>query len=83
MNGFIVLLAFYLGANTDGQVVTTAKGAADYVAKYISKYGAGQSVAARIGSLLDDIIGRIEENKTSTVASLLSKAFVGVDIVEP
>ena len=74
------MLMIVLGANMDAQVVTTAKGAADYVAKYISKYGAGQSVTSRIGSLLDDIIGRLPEDKTCTVAKVMSKAFVATAV---
>ena len=44
VNNHIVALAIVLGANTDAQPVLTAKGVADYVAKYITKYGAGMSV---------------------------------------
>ena len=64
----------------DAQTVLTAKGAADYVAKYISKYGAGSSVAARIGSILDDIITRQPENKTMTITQLMSKAFIATAV---
>ena len=64
----------------DAQVVATLKGAADYVATYISKYGAGQSVNARIGSLLDDIITRLPEDKKSTVASVMAKAFIATAV---
>ena len=67
-------------ANTDAQAVVTTKGAADYVAKYISKYGAGQSVNARIGSLLDDIITKLPEGKKTTVSSILAKAFVATSV---
>ena len=56
------------------------KGAADYVAKYISKYGAGQSVNARIGSILDDIITKLPEGKGATVASVMAKAFVSTAV---
>ncbi|MEC9336428.1 MAG: hypothetical protein VYC68_02890, partial [Candidatus Thermoplasmatota archaeon] len=80
MNGYIALIMLFLCANMDAQVVTTAKGAADYVAKYISKYGAGQSVNARIGSLLDDIITRLPEDKRTTVASIMSKAFIATAV---
>ena len=51
INGYIPMLMLALCANMDAQTVMTAKGAADYVAKYISKYGPGQSVAAKIGSV--------------------------------
>ena len=80
MNGHIPLLANYLMANMDAQAVVTTKGAADYVAKYISKYGAGQSVNARIGSLLDDIITKLPEGKKTTVSSILAKAFVATSV---
>ena len=59
LNGYIPLLMLALCANMDAQTVMTAKGAADNVAKYISKYGASQSVAARIGSILDDIVSKL------------------------
>ena len=39
VNSMHVMLAISLGANCDGQAVLITKGAADYVAKYISKYG--------------------------------------------
>ena len=64
----------------DAQVVATLNGAVDYVAKYISKYGAGQSVTARIGSLIDDIITRLPEGKKTTVCSVLSKAFMSTSV---
>ena len=76
VNGVHVLLAIALGANFDGNPALTAKGAADYVAKYISKYGASRSVAARIGSILDDIITKLPENQTMTVTQLMAKAFM-------
>ena len=50
VNNHLAALAICLGANTDAQAVLTAKGVADYVAKYITKYGAGQSVHSRIAS---------------------------------
>ena len=68
---------FFLCANVDAQVVTTWKGACDYVCKYITKYGAGQSVNARVASLIDDIITRIPENKTKTVASIMARGHGG------
>ena len=80
VNGHLVALAICLGANTDAQPVLTAKGVADYVCKYITKYGAGQSVSARIASLLDDIVSRVPEGKTMTVASLLAKAFIATAV---
>ena len=48
--------------------------------KYITKYGAGQSVSSRIASLLDDIVSRVPEGKTMTVASLLAKAFIATAV---
>ena len=80
VNGYIPNLAIFLLANMDAQPVVTVKGAADYVAKYISKYGAGQSVNARIGSLLDDIITKLPEGKKTTVSSILAKAFVATSV---
>jgi hypothetical protein len=76
----MALVILFLCANMDAQVVATAKGAADYVAKYISKYGAGQSVNARIASLIDDIITRLPEEKKTTIASVMSKAFIATAV---
>ena len=59
VNSHLVACAIVLGANSDCQPILTAKGVADYVCKYITKYGAGMSVTSRIASLLDDIIGRV------------------------
>ena len=69
-----------LGANSDCQPILTAKGVADYVCKYITKYGAGMSVNARVASLLDDIISRVPEGRTMTVAPLLAKAFIATAV---
>ena len=69
VNSHLVALAIALGANTDCQPILTAKGVADYVCKYITKYGAGQSVSSRIASLLDDIVSRVPEGKTITGSS--------------
>ena len=80
INGYIALLALTLCANMDAQVVATMKGAADYVTKSISMYGAGQSVNARIGSLLDDIITKMPEDKKATVASVMAKAFIATAV---
>ena len=79
VNGRLVALAMALGANTDCQPVLTAKGVADYVSKYITKYGAGMSVTSRISSLLDDIVSRCN-TETLTIASLLSKAFIATAV---
>ena len=48
--------------------------------KYITKYGAGMSVTARIASLLDDIVSRVPDGKTMTVSSLISKAFIATAV---
>ena len=80
INGHIPVLAVHLLANMDAQAVVTLKGAADYVAKYISKYGAGQSVNAQIGSILDDVITKLPEGKKTTVSSILAKAFVATSV---
>ena len=48
--------------------------------KYITKYGAGQSVSSRIASLLDNIVSRVPDGKTMTVASLLAKAFIATAV---
>ena len=73
-------MLLFLCANVDAQVVTTAKGASDYVCKYITKYGTGQSVNARVANLIDDIITKIPEDKKSTVASVMAKAFVATAV---
>ena len=80
INGYMPLVTLFLCANMDAHVVTTAKGAVEYVAKYISKYGAGQSVNARIASIIDDIITRLPEEKKSTIASVMSKAFIATAV---
>ena len=46
----------------------------------ITKYGAGMSVNARVASLLDDIISRVPEGRTMTVAPLLAKAFIATAV---
>ena len=66
INSHLVGAAIALGANTDAQPVLTAAGVADYVTKYITKYGTGQSVMARVSSLLDDVIGKLSEGKGTT-----------------
>ena len=77
-----VLLAIALGAKCDGQAVLTTMGAADYVAKYISKYGAGQSVHRHVANLLDDIVCNTPEGRRMTVSSLLAKAFIATSVPE-
>ena len=80
VNSHLVACAIVLGANSDCQPILTAKGVADYVCKYITKYGAGMSVTARIASLLDDIVSRLPEDKLTTVQSLISKAFIATAV---
>ena len=80
VNSHLAALAIALGANTDCQPILTAKGVADYVCKYITKYGAGQSVSSRIASLLDEIVSRVPEGRTMTIASLLAKAFIATAV---
>ena len=58
----------------------TATGAADYVAKYISKYGSGSTVASHVAHLIDDIICKQDPGHKMTIASLLSKAFVATAV---
>ena len=74
VNSHLVALAIVLGANTDCQPILTAKGVADYMCKYITKYGAGQSVTSRIAFLLDDIVSHVPESSMMTIASLLTTA---------
>ena len=80
INGIILSMLFFLCANVDAQVVTTLKGASDYVCKYITKYGAGQSVNARVASLIDDIITKLPEDKKYTVAGVMAKAFIATAV---
>ena len=82
INAHLVAAAIALGANSDAQPVLTAKGVADYVTKYITKYGAGMSVSARIASLLDDIVSRAPEGRTMTVDCLVAKAFIATAVPE-
>jgi len=74
------LLSLALGANCDGQAVITMKGAADYICKYVTKYGSGQSVASRIASILDEIILRTPQAGTTTVASVMAKGFIATSV---
>ena len=67
VNSHLVAAAIVLCANSDCQPILTAKGVADYVCKYITKYGAGMSVAARVASLLDDIPRGSSELRISSV----------------
>ena len=76
INSHLVAVAIALGANTDAQPILTAGGVADYVTKYMTKYGTGQSVMARVSSLLDDVISKLPEGKGATVAHVMAKAFI-------
>ena len=80
INSMMPLLALALGANCDGQAVITVKGAADYICKYVTKYGAGQSVSSRIAAILDEIILRVAPDATTTVASVMAKAFIATSV---
>ena len=80
VNSMMALLSLALGANCDAQAVITVKGAADYICKYVTKYGAGQSVSSRIASILDDIILRVPRDETTTVASVMAKAFIATSV---
>ena len=80
VNSHLVAVAIALGANSDCQAILTAKGVADYVCKYITKYDAGASINARVSSLLDDIISRVPEGRSMSVASPMCKAFIATAV---
>ena len=80
VNSHLVGVAIALGANSDCQAILTAKGVADYVCKYITKYDAGASINARVSSLLDDIISRVPEGRSMSVASPMCKAFIATAV---
>ena len=80
INSHLPDICVVLGANSDAQIVASLKGARDYVAKYISKYGAGQTVNSRIASILDEIVSKTPEGHTMTISSLLSKAFIATAV---
>ena len=70
------LKAMGLVANVDDQVVLTVHAAVNYLTKYMGKLGGGQSAQSRISGLIDDIVCRMGDRDTMTVASLLSKLFI-------
>ena len=65
-----------LVANVDDQVVLTVQAAVNYLTKYLGKIGGGHSAQSRISGLIDDIVCRMGDRETMTVASLLSKLFI-------
>ena len=70
------LKAMGLVANVDDQVVLTVQAAVNYLTKYLGKIGGGHSAHSRISGLIDDIVCRMGDRETMTVASLLSKLFI-------
>ena len=70
------LKAMGLVANVDDQVALTAQAAVNYLTKYLGKIGGGHSAHSRISGLIDDIVCRMGDRETMTVASLLSKLFI-------
>ena len=70
------LKAMGLVANVDDQNVLTAQAAVNYLTKYLGKIGGGHSAHSRISGLIDDIVCRMGDRETMTVASLLSKLFI-------
>ena len=76
MNSHDPLELLGLVANTDKQVILTLGAAINYLTKYIGKLGSGQTAATRIGSFVDEIVSRMQDNETMTVVSLLSKLFI-------
>ena len=70
------LKAMGLVANVDDQVVLTVQAAVNYLTKYVGKLGGGHSAQSRISGLIDDIVCRMADRDTMTVASLLSKLFI-------
>ena len=70
------LKAMGLVANVDDQVVLTVQAAVNYLTKYMGKLGGGHSAQSRVSGLIDDIVCRMGDRDTMTVASLLSKLFI-------
>ena len=70
------LKAMGLVANVDDQVVLTVQAAVNYLTKYMGKLGSGHTAQGRISALIDDIVCRMGDRDTMTVASLLSKLFI-------
>ena len=82
MNTHDPLKAIGLVANVDDQVVLTVQAAVNYLTKYLGKVGGGQTASGRIGTLIDDIVCRLPDEKTMTVVSLLSKLFIHAAVPE-
>ena len=76
MNTHDPLKAMGLVANVDDQVVLTVQAAVNYLTKYMGKIGGGHTASGRIGGLIDDIISKMQDTESMTVASLLSKLFI-------
>ena len=76
MNSHDPLVAIGLGANTDEQVILTLHAMIKYLTKYLSKLGPASTVEGRVGSFIDEIVSKMKDNETMTVASLLSKLFI-------
>ena len=70
------LKAMGLVANVDDQVVLTVQAAVNYLTKYLGKLGGGHSAQSRISALIDDIVCRMSDRESMTVASLLAKLFI-------
>ena len=62
-----------LVANVDDQVVLTVQTAVNYLTKYLGKIGGGQ---------IDDIVCKMRDTETMTVASLLSRLFLHAAVPE-
>ena len=76
MNTHDPLKAMGLVANVDDQAVLTVQAAVNYLTKYMGKIGGGHTASGRIGDLIDDIISKMQDTESMTVASLLSKLFI-------
>ena len=82
MNTHDPLKAMGLVANVDDQVVLTVQAAVNYLTKYLGKLGGGHTASGRIGGLIDEIISKMQDTETMTVASLLSKLFIHAAVPE-
>ena len=82
MNTHDPLKPMGLVANVDDQVVLTVQAAVNYLTKYLGKLGGGHTASGRIGGLIDDIISKMQDTETMSVASLLSKLFIHAAVPE-
>ena len=82
MNTHDPLKAMGLVANVDDQVVLTVQAAVIYLTKYLGKLGGGHTASGRIGGLIDEIISKMQDTETMSVASLLSKLFIHAAVPE-